>query len=128
MIGELRTRLLTSSDIDTVEPYLREDNEDLPVVVYEVTDDEYERDLQGGSDLRRTTVALRCYATSYLACDELIDAVDDILDGWTDTEEKIWAAERVSVSRAYALPIESSNQLLYEGSVEVVVHWNRSSG
>ena len=122
MIAKLRAKLLTSSDISTVEPYLRE-NAALPVVVYEVSSDDLERDLQQNSKLRRTGVTLRCMASSYSGADDLASAVDTVLQDWTETSPPIQAAERVSISRAFAVPVEASNEIIYEASVELVVHW-----
>tara|TARA_R100001594_G_scaffold150193_1_gene210465 strand:+ start:1186 stop:1563 length:378 start_codon:yes stop_codon:yes gene_type:complete len=123
MIAKLRDRLLESSSIDTVEPYLREETS-LPVVVYEFSADDREMDLNQNSTLRRTVVLLRCMASSYSSADDMASAVESTLEDWSEDSPPINCALAQSVTRSFAVPVEASNALIYEAAVEVVVWWS----
>ena len=128
MISELRGVLLDGDPAPTytVSPYLREEDQ-VPAVVYEVSEDEIIDDLSpSGNQFRRSVVDLRCVGATYDAADDVADDVHSKIRGKTWSDTPIDAAHVFEFERTYDMPIESSNQLLYITTVRVQVWWDGS--
>lgn len=122
MISELRG-VIIAGETYPVAPYLREEDQ-LPAVVYEVTDDEIIDDLSAsGNTLRNSIIDLRCIATTYEGADDLSETVHSKLRAHSFGTGEIQSAHVIGFDRAYDMPIESSNQLLYITTARVQVWW-----
>lgn len=117
----IRDALLDSSDIDRVEPYLR-DEVSLPCITYELSSDVLELTMSGGA-LHRSEIDFRCMASTYSGAEDLADAVGAAL---VDGALSIPSFVRVALDRTYDLPIESSNSLMYNVGVSVAFWWSES--
>lgn len=112
--------------LDTlVEPYLRDDL-DLPAIVYEIQSEEFERDLTTKvSTLRLSTVSLRCLSDTFSVAESTAEDVITRLGNYNVTESTaIRGLSIQSLDRSYSLPVESSNEILYEVDISVVVSWS----
>lgn len=122
MVKELRTQLLTSSSITAVEPYLR-DETSLPAIIYEVTTDESVEQLSAsGSTLRFSVVEFRALSEDYTEAEQLADEIRQKLQAKTYNGTPTESVRIASMDRAFELPIDSSNQVLYVVSVTANVH------
>jgi hypothetical protein len=112
-----------------VEPYLREDL-DLPAIVYEIQSEEVERDLLTKvGTLRLSTVSFRCLSNTFSEAESTAAAVMTRLGTYTvvpvgGTVTAIKGLSVQSLDRSYSLPVESSNEILYEVDISVVVSWS----
>jgi hypothetical protein len=112
-----------------VEPYLREDL-DLPAIVYEIQSEEVERDLLTKvGTLRLSTVSFRCLSNTFSEAESTAAAVMTRLGTYTvvpvgGTATAIKGLSVQSLDRSYSLPVESSNEILYEVDISVVVSWS----
>lgn len=117
------------TDPRVVEPYLREDL-DLPAIVYEIQSEEVERDLLTKvGTLRLSTVSFRCLSNKFSEAESTAAAVMTRLASYTvvATGQNPTAIKGLSVQsldRSYSLPVESSNEILYEVDISVVVSWS----
>lgn len=119
-----------TGSLDTlVEPYLRDDV-GLPAIVYEIQSEEVERDLLTKvGTLRLTTVSFRCLSTTFAQAESTAAAVMARLGSYVivATGAGATAIKGLSVQsldRSYSLPVESSNEILYEVDISVVVSWS----
>ncbi len=119
-----------TGSLDTlVEPYLRDDV-GLPAIVYEIQSEEVERDLLTKvGTLRLSAVSFRCLSTTFSVAESTAAAVMTRLGNYTviATGENATAIKGLSVQsvdRSYSLPVESSNEILYEVEISVVVSWS----
>jgi len=116
--------------LDTlVEPYLR-DELDLPAIVYEIQSEEIERDLQTKVGLLRlSTVSLRCLSDTYSVAESTASDVLLRIGSYTvvasgENATSIKGLSVQSLERSYSLPVESSNEILYEVDISLVVSWS----
>lgn len=116
-------------DPRVVEPYLRDDL-DLPAIVYEIQSEEVERDLltKVGA-LRLSTVSFRCLSDTFAVAESTAAAVMTRLAAYTvvasgSNSTAIKGLSVQSLDRSYSLPVESSNEILYEVDISVVVSWS----
>lgn len=131
MISDLLTWLNDGDDSLTtlVEPYLR-DELDLPAIVYEIQSEEVERDLLTKvGTLRLSTVSFRCLSDTFAVAESTAAAVMTRLGNYTivgtgETATAIKGLSVQSLDRSYSLPVESSNEILYEVDISVVVSWS----
>lgn len=121
-----------TGSLDTlVEPYLRDDV-GLPAIVYEIQSEEVERDLLNiVGDLRLSTVSFRCLSNTYSEAESTASAVmarlaDYTIVGSGEDATSIKGLSVQSLDRSYSLPVESSNEILYEVDVSLVVSWSVS--
>jgi len=119
-----------TGSLDTlVEPYLRDDV-GLPAIVYEIQSEEVERDLLTKvGTLRLSTVSFRCLSNTFSVAESTAAAVMTRLGNYTvvATGQNPTAIKGLSVQsldRSYSLPVESSNEILYEVDISVVVSWS----
>ena len=119
-----------TGSLDTlVEPYLRDDV-GLPAIVYEIQSEEVERDLLNtAGDLRLSTVSFRCLSNTYAVAESTASAVMDRISDYTivpsgDGATSIKGLSVQSLERSYSLPVESSNEILYEVDISLVVSWS----
>jgi len=115
-----------SGSLDTlVEPYLRDDL-DLPAIVYEIQSEEFERDLTTKvSTLRLSTVSIRCLSGTFSLAESTAEDVVTRLGNYNVTNSTaIRGLSIQSLDRSYSLPVESSNEILYEVDISVVVSWS----
>tara|TARA_R100000353_G_scaffold85872_2_gene64013 strand:- start:938 stop:1339 length:402 start_codon:yes stop_codon:yes gene_type:complete len=119
-----------TGSLDTlVEPYLRDDV-GLPAIVYEIQSEEIERDLLNTvGDLRLSTVSFRCLSNTYSEAESTASAVMARLDDYTivvsgEDATSIKGLSVQSLERSYSLPVESSNEILYEVDISLVVSWS----
>jgi len=119
-----------TGSLDTlVEPYLRDDV-GLPAIVYEIQSEEVERDLLTKvGTLRLSTVSFRCLSNTFSVAESTAAAVMTRLGNYTvvATGQNPTAIKGLSVQsldRSYSLPVESSNEILYEVEISVVVSWS----
>ena len=116
-------------DPRVVEPYLRDDL-DLPAIVYEIQSEEVERDLLTKvGTLRLSTVSFRCLSNTFSVAESTAAAVMTRLGTYTvvatvETATAIKGLSVQSLDRSYSLPVESSNEILYEVDISVVVTWS----
>ena len=112
-----------------VEPYLRDDV-GLPAIVYEIQSEEIERDLLNiVGDLRLSTVSFRCLSNTYSEAESTASAVMARLANYTIVSSgasatSIKGLSVQSLDRSYSLPVESSNEILYEVDISLVVSWS----
>ena len=121
-----------TGSLDTlVEPYLRDDV-GLPAIVYEIQSEEVERDLLNiVGDLRLSTVSFRCLSNTYSEAESTASAVMARLADYSivnsgEDATSIKGLSVQSLDRSYSLPVESSNEILYEVDVSLVVSWSVS--
>ncbi len=119
-----------AGSLDTlVEPYLRDDV-GLPAIVYEIQSEEVERDLLTKvGTLRLSTVSFRCLSNTFSVAESTAAAVMTRLGSYVivATGAGATAIKGLSVQsldRSYSLPVESSNEILYEVDISVVVSWS----
>lgn len=119
-----------TGSLDTlVEPYLRDDV-GLPAIVYEIQSEEVERDLLNiVGDLRLSTVSFRCLSNTYSEAESTASAVMARLANYTivpsgGSATSIKGLSVQSLDRSYSLPVESSNEILYEVDISLVVSWS----
>lgn len=119
-----------TGSLDTlVEPYLRDDV-GLPAIVYEIQSEEVERDLLNIiGDLRLSTVSFRCLSNTYSEAESTASAVMARLADYTivnsgEDATSIKGLSVQSLERSYSLPVESSNEILYEVDISLVVSWS----
>lgn len=116
-------------DDGVVEPYLRDDLS-LPAIVYEIQSEEVERDLLTKvGTLRLSTVSFRCLSNTFSVAESTAAAVMTRLGNYTvvatgETATAIRGLSVQSLDRSYSLPVESSNEILYEVDISVVVSWS----
>ena len=116
-------------DPRVVEPYLREDLK-LPAIVYEIQSEEVERDLLTKvGTLRLSTVSFRCLSNTFSVAESTAAAVMTRLGTYTvvatgETATAIKGLSVQSLDRSYSLPVESSNEILYEVDISVIVSWS----
>ena len=116
-------------DDGVVEPYLRDDV-GLPAIVYEIQSEEVERDLLTKvGTLRLSTVSFRCLSNTFSEAESTAAAVMTRLGTYTvvpvgGTVTAIKGLSVQSLDRSYSLPVESSNEILYEVDISVVVSWS----
>ena len=123
-IKELREQLLTSSDIDSVEPYLRDDSA-LPAVLYEVQSDETVMQLAAaGADLRFAVIEFRALSEDYVEAESLAEEIRAKLEAKTYDGTPTQSVRIASFDRAYEMPVDSSNQVLYVVTVSVNVFFD----
>lgn len=108
-----------------VEPYLRDDL-DLPAIVYEIQSEEIERDLLTVvGTIRLSTVSFRCLSSTYAVAESTSQGLITRLGNYSITQSTdIRGISIQSLDRSYSLPVESSNEILYEVDVSVVVSWS----
>lgn len=108
-----------------VEPYLRDDL-DLPAIVYEIQSEEIERDLLTVvGTVRLSTVSFRCLSSTYADAESTSQGLITRLGNYSITQSTdIRGISIQSLDRSYSLPVESSNEILYEVDVSVVVSWS----
>lgn len=108
-----------------VEPYLRDDL-DLPAIVYEIQSEEIERDLLTVvGTIRLSTVSFRCLSSTYADAESTSQGLITRLGNYSITQSTdIRGISIQSLDRSYSLPVESSNEILYEVDVSVVVSWS----
>ncbi len=108
-----------------VEPYLRDDL-DLPAIVYEIQSEEIERDLLTVvGTIRLSTVSFRCLSSTYAGAESTSQGLITRLGNYSVTASTdIRGISIQSLDRSYSLPVESSNEILYEVDVLVVVSWS----
>tara|TARA_S200002703_G_scaffold159815_1_gene174877 strand:+ start:1138 stop:1539 length:402 start_codon:yes stop_codon:yes gene_type:complete len=121
-----------AGSLDTlVEPYLRDDV-GLPAIVYEIQSEEIERDLLNiVGDLRLSTVSFRCLSNTYSEAESTASAVMSRIADYTivpsgESATSIKGLSVQSLERSYSLPVESSNEILYEVDISLVVSWSSS--
>lgn len=115
-----------TGSLDTlVEPYLRDDV-GLPAIVYEIQSEEVERDLLTiVGTLRLSTVSFRCLSSTYAVAESTSQDLMSRLGNYSVTASTdIRGISIQSLDRSYSLPVESSNEILYEVDVSVVVSWS----
>lgn len=115
-----------NGSLDTlVEPYLRDDL-DLPAIVYEIQSEEIERDLLTVvGTIRLSTVSFRCLSSTYAVAESTSQGLITRLGNYSITQSTdIRGISIQSLDRSYSLPVESSNEILYEVDVSVVVSWS----
>ncbi len=115
-----------NGSLDTlVEPYLRDDL-DLPAIVYEIQSEEIERDLLTVvGTIRLSTVSFRCLSSTYAVAESTSQGLITRLGNYSITQSTdIRGIYIQSLDRSYSLPVESSNEILYEVDVSVVVSWS----
>jgi len=108
-----------------VEPYLRDDL-DLPAIVNEIQSEEIERDLLTVvGTIRLSTVSFRCLSSTYAVAESTSQGLITRLGNYSITQSTdIRGISIQSLDRSYSLPVESSNEILYEVDVSVVVSWS----
>ena len=119
-----------AGSLDTlVEPYLRDDV-GLPAIVYEIQSEEVERDLLTKvGTLRLSTVSFRCLSNTFSVAESTVAAVMTRIGSYVivATGAGATAIKGLSVQsldRSYSLPVESSNEILYDVDISVVVSWS----
>ncbi len=120
-IQEIRTAVL-GSDLETVEPYFR-DEMTLPCCVYEIVSDDIEPTLSNGGRLHRTALDLKILDDDMANVEAVATDVAAELDTYGDFDE-VRSLFRTSVERDYDLPIEGSNTPIYSVTVSVVFWWS----
>jgi len=115
-----------TGSLDTlVEPYLRDDV-GLPAIVYEIQSEEVERDLLNiVGDLRLSTVSFRCLSATFSVAESTSQSLIQRLGDFSITSSTdIRGISIQSLDRSYSLPVESSNEIMYEVDVSVVISWS----
>lgn len=112
-----------------VEPYLRDDL-NLPAIVYEIQSEEVERDLLTKvGTLRLSTVSFRCLSDTFSVAESTAAAVmtrlgNFVVVGSGASATSIKGLSVQSLDRSYSLPVESSNEILYEVEISTVISWS----
>ena len=123
MVKELRTQLLTSSSITAVEPYLRDETK-LPAVLYELSQDEAVEELSAaGSNLRFSVVEFRALSEDYGEAESLAAEIKTKVEAKSYDGTPTQSVRVSSFDRAYEMPVDSGNQVLYVVTVSVNVFW-----
>ena len=130
MISDLLSHLTTGEgNVGIVEPYLRDDIA-LPAIVYEIQSEEVERDLLTKiGTLRLSTVSFRCLSNTYSQAESTAAALLTRLGSYSivptgESQTSIRGLSVQSLERSYSLPVESSNEILYEVEVSAVISWS----
>ena len=130
MISDLLSHLTTGEGtVGIVAPYLR-DAIALAAIVYEIQSEEVERDLLTKiGTLRLSTVSFRCLSNTYSQAESTAAALLPRLGSYSivptgESQTSIRGLSVQSLERSYSLPVESSNEILYEVEVSAVISWS----
>tara|TARA_R100000808_G_C2039689_1_gene79855 strand:+ start:150 stop:554 length:405 start_codon:yes stop_codon:yes gene_type:complete len=90
----IRSILVSDSDVNDlvsgrIYPYLRQQGQSFPAIVYSLDDSELQHGLVGSLSLIRATISIEQWAETYSGAKALADKVETALDGYTGTSESV---------------------------------------